>query len=120
MCVTNMSVTLSSYTRVEMNPDPPFFQTFGNIKQLRYFGILPFKVQTHENGKSTVDTVNWKIQLLLFIVFFTFFAILMHVVYIKKIKSEITIVLLLLLNLEKDKHRWSTEFRYAHNLLFNT
>ena len=66
-----MSVTLSSYTRVEMNPDPPFFQTFRSIKRLRCCGTLPFKVQTHENGKSMVDTVDWKIQLLLFVVYVT-------------------------------------------------
>ena len=70
-CLPHPSVTLSRHTRVEMNPDPPFFQTFGIIKPLRYFGILPFKVQTHENGNSVVDTVDWKIQLFLSLVFIT-------------------------------------------------
>ena len=54
-----------------MNPDPPLFQTFRSIKLLRCCGTLPFKVQTHENGKSMVDTLDWKIQLLLFLVWFT-------------------------------------------------
>ena len=69
--VPHPSVSVSPHTRVDMNPDPPIFQSFGNIKQLRYTGYLPFKVQTHENGKSVVDTVDWKIQLLLFLVYFT-------------------------------------------------
>ena len=70
--VPHPSVSLSPHTRVDMNPDPPFFQTsFGSINLLRYFGIYPFKVQRYENGNSVVDTVNWKIQLLLFLVFFT-------------------------------------------------
>ena len=73
-----------------MNPDPPFFQTFGNINILRYVGILPFKVQTHENGKSMVDTVDWKIQLLLFIVYFTLiYGFCFCCLYIVLVRSDI-------------------------------
>ena len=72
-----------------MNPDPPFFQTFGNINILRYAGILPFKVQTHENGKSMVDTVDWKIQFLLFFVYFTLtYGFCFCCIYIVLIRSD--------------------------------